>query len=168
LGPIYLGERALLAVADSEVFFTRSISGAATVEELIRSATSSIVAALYRLNSPRLAAALAAASKRGVFVRICLNANDHYEENRMAQETLRGFGIPFRLVQGRSGGASKMHHKFAVIDGQTAVTGSYNWTLESEERNYENLVVLRDRHLVVAYAEEFEALWREALAALNA
>jgi phosphatidylserine/phosphatidylglycerophosphate/cardiolipin synthase-like enzyme len=148
-------------VANSEVIFTRSVSGAETVEGFIRSATSSVVAALYRLNSPRLAAALAAASNRGVFIRICLNTNDHYEENRAAQETLRGFGIPFRLLHGRSGSASKMHHKFAVIDWQTALTGSYNWTLESEERNYENLVVLRDRHLVVAYTEEFEALWRE-------
>jgi phosphatidylserine/phosphatidylglycerophosphate/cardiolipin synthase-like enzyme len=150
-------------VTDSEVIFTRSTSGAGAVEGLIRSATSSVVAALYRLNNPRLTAALAAASNRGVFVRICLNANDHYEENRAAQETLRGLGIAFRLLHGRSGAASKMHHKFAVIDWQTAVTGSYNWTLESEERNYENLVVLRDRYLVVAYAEEFEALWRGGL-----
>jgi mitochondrial cardiolipin hydrolase len=148
-------------VTDSEVIFTRSQSGAEVLEGLIRSATSSVVAALYRLSSPRLAAALDDARERGVYVRICLNDNDHYEENQAAQDTLRGFGIPFRLLHGRSGAPSKMHHKFAVIDWKTAVTGSYNWTLESEERNYENLVVLRDRHIVVAYAEEFEALWRE-------
>lgn len=148
----------------SEVIFTRSQSGADAVEGLIRSATSSIVAALYRFSSPRLVAALDDARARNVYIRICLNHNDHYEENQAAQDTLRGFGIPFRLLNGRSGTASKMHHKFAVIDWQTAVTGSYNWTLESEERNYENLVVLRDRHLVVAYAEEFEALWREGQA----
>jgi phosphatidylserine/phosphatidylglycerophosphate/cardiolipin synthase-like enzyme len=151
-------------VADSEIIFTRSSSGAEVVEALMRSATSSIVAALYRLNNPRLASALNEAQARGVFIRVCLNNNDHYEENQAAQETLRGFGIPLRLLHGRSGAASKMHHKFAVIDWQTVVTGSYNWTLESEERNYENLVVLRDRRLVVPYAEEFEALWREGQA----
>jgi len=148
-------------VTDSEVIFTRSTSGAEAVEGLIRSATSSVVAALYRLSSPRLAAALDEAKAREVFIRICLNDNDHYEENQAAQQTLRSLGIPFRLLHGRSGAASKMHHKFAVIDWRTVVTGSYNWTLESEERNYENLVVLRDRRSVVAYAEEFEALWRE-------
>jgi phosphatidylserine/phosphatidylglycerophosphate/cardiolipin synthase-like enzyme len=152
------------AGTDSEVIFTRLASGAEAIESLIRSATSSVVAALYRLSSPRLAAALEEAKAREVFVRICLNENDHYEENRAAQETLRGFGIPFRLLHGRSQGPSKMHHKFAVIDWQTVVTGSYNWTLESEEKNYESLVVLRERHIVVAYAEEFEALWREGRA----
>ena len=112
-------------------------------------------------SSPRLAAALDEARAKDVFIRICLNDNDHYEENQAAQETLRGFGIPFRLLHGRSQGPSKMHHKFAVIDWQTVVTGSYNWTLESEDRNYENLLVLHERSVVVAYAEEFEALWRE-------
>jgi phosphatidylserine/phosphatidylglycerophosphate/cardiolipin synthase-like enzyme len=148
-------------VTDSEVIFTRSQSGAETVEGLIRSATSSVVAALYRLSSSRLAAALDEAKARDVFIRICLNDNDHYEENQAAQRTLRGLEIPFRLLHGRSGTPSKMHHKFAVVDWHTVVTGSYNWTLESEERNYENLVVLRERRIVVAYAEEFEALWRE-------
>lgn len=148
-------------VTDSEVLFTRSTSGADAVAGLIRSATSSVVAALYRLNSPKLAAALDEAKARDVFIRICLNDNDHYEENQAAQQTLRGLGIPFRLLHGRSGATSKMHHKFAVIDWHTVLTGSYNWTLESEERNYENLLVLRERRLVVAYAEEFEALWRE-------
>jgi phosphatidylserine/phosphatidylglycerophosphate/cardiolipin synthase-like enzyme len=151
-------------MTDSEVIFTRLRSGAEVIEGLIQSAASSVVAALYRLSSPKLAAALEAARARDVFIRICLNDNDHYEENQAAQNTLRSFGIPFRLLHGRSEGPSKMHHKFAVIDWQTVVTGSYNWTLESEERNYESLLVLHERSIVVAYAEEFEALWREGRA----
>ena len=38
-----------------------------------------------------------------------------------------------------------MHHKFAILDGQTAITGSYNWTVESDEENFENLVILHDK-----------------------
>ena len=148
-------------MTDSKVIFTRSVSAAEAVEGLIRSATSSIVAALYRFNSPRLASALNDAKAKGVLIRICLNNNDHYEENLAAQETLRRFGIPFRLLHGRAGATSKMHHKFAVIDWKMLLTGSYNWTPESEERNYENLLVIRERHLVVEYEDEFEALWRE-------
>src|SRR5215469_2596398 len=101
-----------LLMADSEVIFTRSVSGAETVAGLIRAATSSVAAALYRLNSPRLVSALDEAKARGVFIRICLNNNSHYEENLAAQQALRGCEIPFRLLHGRSGAASKMHHKF--------------------------------------------------------
>ena len=57
-----------------------------------------------------------------------------------------------------------MHHKFAILDGTVVVTGSYNWTLESEEQNYENVLVLREPELVKAYGPEFEALWAEAKA----
>ncbi len=35
-----------------------------------------------------------------------------------------------------------MHHKFCVIDGQTLLLGSYNWTYQAANRNRENLLVL--------------------------
>jgi phosphatidylserine/phosphatidylglycerophosphate/cardiolipin synthase-like enzyme len=55
-----------------------------------------------------------------------------------------------------------MHHKFVILDQQTVVTGSYNWTHESEEENQENLLILRDEYSVEAYSQEFEALWAGA------
>ena len=55
-----------------------------------------------------------------------------------------------------------MHHKFAIMDGRTALTGSYNWTLESEEENYDHLVILQDPHVLEAYRREFDLLWQEA------
>jgi mitochondrial cardiolipin hydrolase len=144
-----------------EVIFTRSQSGADILEDLMSAARVSIVAALYRLANARLASALGAARQRGVSTRVCLNSNDHYEENRAAQAILRNHSIAFRLLGGRAGTASKMHHKFAVIDGRAVAIGSYNWTMESEERNYENLVVLRSPLVAAAYVDEFEALWKE-------
>ena len=35
-----------------------------------------------------------------------------------------------------------MHHKFCLIDGQTLMLGSYNWTYQAANRNRENLLVL--------------------------
>lgn len=35
-----------------------------------------------------------------------------------------------------------MHHKFCVIDGETLLLGSYNWTYRAAHRNRENLIVL--------------------------
>ena len=144
-----------------EVIFTRSRSGAEALEEVISGARVSIVAALYRLANPRLVAALGAARQRGVSIRLSLNFNDHYEENRAAQAALRERSIPFRLLGGRKGTHSKMHHKFAVIDGGIVAMGSYNWTVESEQGNYENLLLLRSPLVASAYSEEFEALWKE-------
>jgi phosphatidylserine/phosphatidylglycerophosphate/cardiolipin synthase-like enzyme len=54
-----------------------------------------------------------------------------------------------------------MHHKFALLDNELVLTGSYNWTLASEEQNYENLLILRDPEHIKIYREEFEALWAD-------
>ncbi len=36
-----------------------------------------------------------------------------------------------------------MHHKFCVIDHQTSITGSYNWSYKAET-NHENIIITKD------------------------
>ena len=150
-----------LKLMDAELLLTRSGSVAEAIERLIAATTISLDAALYRLNLPRLARALEAAVARGVRVRLVLDRNK-YEETPATRELLAAGSIPFRLRYGRQGPGSKMHHKFAIFDGQVAITGSYNWTVESEEQNFENVLVRREPALVTIYQKEFEALWEES------
>jgi len=44
-----------------------------------------------------------------------------------------------------------------VIDGETVITGSFNFTKAAEENNAENLLVIRDREL----AERYIRNWQE-------
>lgn len=141
-----------------EIKFTRSESVADVIMRLLHGASSFIDGALYRFNHPGLAQALEEAVHRGVHVRLLVDGNK-YKESRTTQELLSGGIIPFRLAFGRQGRGSKMHHKFVILDQQTLLTGSYNWTLESEDENHENLIILRDPRPVEAYTQEFEALW---------
>jgi phosphatidylserine/phosphatidylglycerophosphate/cardiolipin synthase-like enzyme len=54
-----------------------------------------------------------------------------------------------------------MHHKFAVIDGQWLLSGSYNWTRGASRDNEENLIVTSDPRLLAAYTVAFERLWSD-------
>lgn len=144
-----------------EIVLARDGSIGCRIEELIRAASASIDAALYRFNNPRLAEALAAAARRGVKIRVVLDRNK-YEEMPSTGIPLAHGSLSLRILYGRQGAGSKMHHKFAILDGQAAVTGSYNWTLESEEENYENLLVLRGEDEIRMLQKEFEALWEES------
>ena len=146
-----------------EVFLTRTKPAGEIIAGLIGEARVSIDAALYRLNNPRLVAALDEAVRRGLRVRVVLDRNK-YQESRATRELLAGNRIPFRLSFGRRGSGSKMHHKFAILDDRLALTGSYNWTLESEEQNFENLLTLEQPQHLEAYRQEFETLWEEAAA----
>jgi phosphatidylserine/phosphatidylglycerophosphate/cardiolipin synthase-like enzyme len=144
-----------------EIKFARSESVADVITRLIRDASGSINAALYRFNHPGLARVLEEAVRRGLRVRLLVDGNK-YRESRSTQELLAGAIIPFRLGFGRQGRGSKMHHKFVILDQQTVLTGSYNWTLESENENHENLLIVRDPLPVQAYEQEFEVLWSGA------
>jgi len=143
-----------------EVLFTRATSVAAVIERLLSEACVSVDAALYRLNSPQLARALESALDRGVSVRLVLDRRK-FEEDCPARDVVADHRLPFRLSSGRNGPGSKMHHKFVILDRRTVLTGSYNWTLESEEQNYEGLIILRDPKVTDSYAKEFAALWAD-------
>jgi phosphatidylserine/phosphatidylglycerophosphate/cardiolipin synthase-like enzyme len=144
-----------------DAIFSRNDSPAKRIERLIKDARSSFDAALYRLNSQRLAKAVKDAHERGLQVRLVLDSNK-YQESQATRQLLADRDIPFRVSYGRDGSGSKMHHKFAILDGAIVLTGSYNWTFASEEQNHENLLIVREAEVVEAYRSEFDRLWSAA------
>ncbi len=142
----------------TQTLFTRSTSVGEAIERMIRATKTSVDAALYRLSNPRLARAIHDAALRGVRIRVILD-REKFAMTTATRELLSKFQIPYRLMSGRRGRFAKMHHKFAILDGRVAVTGSYNWTLESEMQNFECLLILPERRRVRDFEEEFEALW---------
>jgi phosphatidylserine/phosphatidylglycerophosphate/cardiolipin synthase-like enzyme len=50
------------------------------------------------------------------------------------------------------------HSKVITIDGQTLITGSFNFTESAEQKNAENLLIIKDAPtLLNAYAANFQA-----------
>jgi phosphatidylserine/phosphatidylglycerophosphate/cardiolipin synthase-like enzyme len=49
------------------------------------------------------------------------------------------------------------HNKIMIIDRTTVITGSFNFTKSAEEKNAENLLILKgNKSLVEKYIENFE------------
>ena len=142
----------------SEAVFGGTQSIAEVLENIISTTKVSIDAALHRFNSQRLAKTLLDAHRRGVRIRL-LTDRSKYEKSQSTRDLLEACDFPVRITYGREGEGSKMHHKFVVLDGELLITGSYNWTFASEERNHENVLLLREEKLVGSYRKEFEALW---------
>jgi mitochondrial cardiolipin hydrolase len=145
----------------SGVAFTRDDSVAKLIEGLVAGSRASVDAALYRFNSPALAHVLAEAAGRGLRLRLVLD-DSRFQIDPTTQSLMEMLRLPYRLSDGRRGRGSKMHHKFVILDASLVLTGSYNWTVESERDNYENMVVVRDLTTVRQFKEEFEVLWSEA------
>ena len=103
----------------------------------------------YGFTSPDIVEALAQARRRGVDVRIILDKGAlGQEREEAAAETLATAGVPV-LVDGVHAIA---HNKVMVIDGTTVLTGSFNFTAAAQNRNAENLLILRDNALASQYA----------------
>jgi len=147
-----------MAESGNQTLFTSQGSIARTIERLLRETRVSVDAALYRITNPQLARALANAQDRGLRVRLLVDRNK-YQETAITQKILAANSLPFQAIYGRKEKGSKLHHKFAVLDRHIVLTGSYNWTIDSEERNFDHMLVLRDPNLVLAYEREFERLW---------
>lgn len=144
--------------SENQTLFTSEGSVASAIEQLLQEAHTSVDAAVYRITNPRLARALGRAQDRGLRVRLLVDRNK-YEKTAATRELLAENSVPFRAIYGRKKKGSKLHHKFAVLDSHVLLTGSYNWTIESEEQNYDHMLIIRDPKLVIAYQHEFNRLW---------
>jgi len=52
-----------------------------------------------------------------------------------------------------------MHNKFMILDGQTVITGSWNYTINDTYRNNNNALIIRARPLVANYQAEFNEMF---------
>lgn len=142
-------------------YFSDRSSIAGQLIAAINHTRSSLDVAVYSFTQPDLAAALASAYRRGVRVRVVSDkGQSRYEHSEIPY--LRKIGIPVRLSMGFRGRHSLMHNKFAVFDGRSVVTGSYNWTISASDYNYENMVFISDPEIAERYEQEFQHLWAQA------
>lgn len=144
--------------ADPEVYFSRSDPVAKVVTREITAARKTIRVLMYSFTDKDLAAALIEASMRGVDVRIIIDRNQSSERNSVSSTLVDALGAD-RVVFRSGKGRGVMHQKLAVYDGLTVTLGSYNWTANARNNNWENLVVLRDARVAAECLEEFQRIW---------
>ena len=136
----------LCAAQNIKVYFSPNGGCQQAVISEIRKATQTIDIAMYYLSSRDIAKALVRASENNVRVRIVLDQGQEIESASKSGYLIKqGVEIRYHL------GFGLMHNKFAIIDGKSLITGSFNWTLTAEERNEENLLVINDEKTIERY-----------------
>ncbi|MEM2840968.1 MAG: phospholipase D family protein [Candidatus Bathyarchaeia archaeon] len=97
--------------------------------------------------------ALIYARRRGVDVKVVFEKEDLTEYSEYGK--LKDAGIQVRVDTN----PALMHNKVAIIDGLITITGSYNWSRSAEEKNNENMVILRSMEVASIYEREFNKIW---------
>jgi phosphatidylserine/phosphatidylglycerophosphate/cardiolipin synthase-like enzyme len=144
----------LSSAEDIKVYFSPNGGCQQAVISEIRKAAQTIDIAMYYLSSRDIAQALVKARENNVRVRIVLDQGQEIESASKSGYLIKhGFELRYHL------GFGLMHNKFAIIDGKSLITGSFNWTLTAEERNEENLLIISDEGTIEKYEKRFNYLW---------
>jgi len=153
-------------------------NGLLWLEQQLRGARQRVDLNLFVFSAQNLADALAELAGQGVRLRVLadpgfasrsysevldllgVSLSDHRcrieADNRAWTQPIEGAGSP-RLARG-----DKLHHKFAVLDGQRVITGSFNWSPSAAFANDETLLRIDSPALAAHFEREMERLWRGA------
>lgn len=124
----------------------------------LENAKSKVQIAMAWFTSGELFEALLSCRRRNVNVElVLLDSGINYMYYAPDFNNLIAAGGTLRIAGSNVG---FMHHKFCIVDGKVAITGSYNWTYYAETRNIENIVITDDMDIVNLYASEFNRLCR--------
>lgn len=137
-----------------EVYFSPSNACEESIVKMINGSRREIDVAVYSLNNADIVEALKEADRRGVKVRILTDRLQAAGRSSKVRELYRA-GVNIRVHSKHK----IEHNKFAVFDGETAVTGSYNWTEPATGKNSENCIFFHDGAAVAAFSERFVWLW---------
>jgi len=138
----------------AESYFSPGDDCPRAIGRLLAGASKTADICVFTITDDRLSDAILDAHRRGVAVRII--ADDAKAEDLGSDvERFERSGIPTRVDRS----PFHMHHKFAILDGQTLLTGSYNWTRGAARDNEENLIVTTDPRFLAPFGETFDRLW---------
>jgi phosphatidylserine/phosphatidylglycerophosphate/cardiolipin synthase-like enzyme len=141
-----------LTLNDTPAHVYFSPSGGATdavVKEILK-AKSEILVQAYSFTSKEIAKALVDAHKRGVHTEIVLDKSNRSKRYSAADFT-HNMGIPTYIDAQHA----IAHSKIMIIDKETVITGSFNFTKAAEEKNAENLLILKNKELAKKYIDNW-------------
>jgi phosphatidylserine/phosphatidylglycerophosphate/cardiolipin synthase-like enzyme len=134
-----------------EVYFSPHGGCTDAITRELNKAKSTILVQAYTFSSAPIAKALVNAHKRGVMVEVILDKSQRTQKYSSAT-FLYNQGIPVRIDAQHA----IAHNKVMVIDGDTVITGSFNFTKAAEESNAENLLIIHDKKLAERYIKNWQ------------
>lgn len=128
------------------------------VIEALRTAKHSVIIAVAWINFNEYGDAIKELLQNGIRIKIVINADVRNARYMGILEDLQNIGLQLKMIK-MPNKSSYMHHKFCVIDKKMCMMGSFNWTKNASENNFEDLIISHDISLVEGYILQFEALW---------
>jgi len=134
-----------------EVYFSPHGGCTDAIVRELNKAKSTVLVQAYSFTSAPIAKALLNSHKRGVKVEVILDKSQRTDKYSSAT-FLFNAGIPTKIDAQHA----IAHNKVMIIDGETVITGSFNFTKAAEEKNAENLLIIHDKKIASLYAKNWQ------------
>ncbi len=132
---------------------------AETIQHEIKQSTQSIYIAVAWFTNRNLFTALVEKSRQGVAVSLMISNDSINKNGTIDFALLASTGANVYLIG--DGEAELMHNKFCVVDYNTVINGSYNWSYKAES-NFENVIITHDDTLLAEqFVNEFKRIKRK-------
>ena len=136
--------------------------GCVKVRDEFLAAEKSVKGAVYTVTQKNpIITGLKKAVKRGIDVQLIIDnwrGDDGKIVNKKALNYLESIGVKLKYDEPESTDTHLFHHKFAEIDGLTAIFGSMNWTASACYRNREIVVISKDAAVAESFEKYFDGL----------
>lgn len=142
----------------AEILFAPEDEVLQSVLEEISSADVSIHFLAFSFTSDEIGAALRERSENGVSVQGVFETMQVKSNKGAEFQTLLDAGLDVRL----DANPRNMHHKVIILDGDTVITGSYNFTASAESKNDEDLLIFHNPWLAAEFEREFRRIFSMA------
>lgn len=142
----------------AENYFAPEDEVAEKLISLLGGAQSSIHFMAYSFTHDGIGKAMRDRAKHGVIVQGVFEdrqANNEYSEYGRLKKVK---GVEVRL----DGNPYIMHHKVIIIDDETVVLGSFNFSASADEKNDENVLIVHSAEFAAHYLAEFRRVWADA------
>ncbi|OHD65995.1 MAG: hypothetical protein A2096_01505 [Spirochaetes bacterium GWF1_41_5] len=145
--------------AEISIYFSPYDKPARFMNEAVYSARQSINFTVFVFSSEQIAGAVLNRDYNGIKVRgICDNSFASASWPYVPVNDLRKRGRSLEIKYDHE--EAKVHHKFMVIDSDTVITGSFNFSRNAEINNNENMLIIKSAKLAALYNARFEYLWK--------
>jgi len=139
------------AVGTVEVFFSPRGGATEAIVREIDAARREVLVLAYSFTSAPIAKALLQAHKRGIRVEAVLDKSQKRERYSSAT-----FLVNARIPVYIDSVHAIAHNKVLLIDRKVLITGSFNFTKAAEEKNAENLLIIKGNEALVGkYLENY-------------
>jgi len=122
----------------------------------IKKSKSSIKFLAFAFTDRDIAYALINAQKRGVKIQGVYDKAQNDYQKYSTYKMLKNHRMAVKLDKNRY----KLHSKVFIIDKETVITGSHNFTKSANNINAENSIVIKDRKIAQEYLKRFNEIYR--------